>query len=220
MHVGLKATHEIHVTHEGNAAIPLGPDQRDRIWIGPHFLSPLIRRWGKMSLAFLNGLDLRRHRYGFIGQADWSMYPILHPGSLVLIDDSKRKIASDGWTNEIDRPIYFLEHREGYLCGWCSCTGDRLTIHSHPASHQRPLVYQHPAEIEVVGQVTGVAMLLESRKAPPCSKLSNSSSVSRSVRYSWRSTSRAVAGTSLRYGTHTWELADAQVLVQIGLLFG
>jgi transcriptional regulator with XRE-family HTH domain len=165
-HLGLKATHEIHLTHEGNVTVPQSLD--GEVDLGKtSFLSDMIRRWGKMPFALLNGLDLRRHRYGFIGLEDWSMYPILQPGSFVLIDDSKRKVTNSGWTNEFDRPIYFLEHRDGYLCSWCTSSGSRLMLHPHPASLEGPSVYQFPAEIEVVGQVTGVAMLLEWRKRRP-----------------------------------------------------
>jgi hypothetical protein len=127
------------------------------------FLNHLVRRWGKSSLALLNGVDLRRQRFGLIGLEDWSMYPVLHPGSLVLIDDRRRRIASSGWTSEIDRPIYFLEHRQGYRCGWCSSGGGKLIVQPHPASQQPPEVFDAGA-IDVVGQVTGVAMLLEGRR--------------------------------------------------------
>jgi transcriptional regulator with XRE-family HTH domain len=131
------------------------------------FLSHLIRRWGKMPLGFLNGLDLRRYRYGFIGLEDRSMYPVLFPGSLVLIDESKRKIMRGGWSGEFDRPIYFLEHRERYFCSWCALNGDQLILQPHPSSTEIPGIYRYPEEIEVVGQVTGVAMLLEWRKRRP-----------------------------------------------------
>jgi transcriptional regulator with XRE-family HTH domain len=130
------------------------------------FLSRLMRRWGKLPLAFWGGIDQRQHRYGFIGLKDWSMYPILHPGSLVLLDENKRKIASGGWTNEFDRPIYFLERREGYECGWCLLTEDRLLVQPHPASQAKVRVYNYPGEVDIVGQVVGVAMLLEPRKRP------------------------------------------------------
>jgi len=166
MHIGLESTHEIHLTHEGTVSVPQSLDcdiNLDRTT----FLSQIVRRWGKMPLAFLSGLDLRRYRYGFIGLSDWSMYPVLQPGSLVMIDESKRRIVNDGWTNEFDRPIYFLEHREGYLCGWCSRSGDKLILHPHPGSRAIPAVYAYPAEIDVVGQVTGVAMLLESKRLRP-----------------------------------------------------
>jgi hypothetical protein len=162
-HVGLDATHQIHFTHAGDVTVPQSLDCEIDLE-RTTFLSHMIRRWGKLPLGFLNGLDLRKHRYGFIGLADWSMYPILQPGSLVLIDESKRRIANGGWTNEFDRPIYFLEQRDRYVCSWCTLTGDGLMLHPHPASQERPSVYQHPGDIEVVGQVTGVAMLLEWRK--------------------------------------------------------
>ncbi len=95
------------------------------------------------------------------------MYPVLHPGSLVLVDERAR-IAPGGWTNEYDRPIYFFERRDGYCCGWCDLAGDRLVILPHPASHQKPSVFRYPAEIDLIGQVTGVAMILApSRRRHP-----------------------------------------------------
>ena len=124
------------------------------------FLSRFIQRWGKLPLMLLDHLDLRSLRYGLIGTEDWSMFPIIPPGSLVVIDDSRRRIVNSGWTSEIDRPIYFLEHREGYVCGWCSLHEDRLTVQHHPASFQEPESYQHEVEIEVIGQITQVAMTL------------------------------------------------------------
>jgi hypothetical protein len=118
-----------------------------------------------MPLNFLDALDLREYGYGLIGLDDWSMYPVLQPGSLVAIDQSRRKIASSGWTSEFDRPIYFLEHRGGCVCGWCcALSNNRLLVQPHPASHLSPLVFEYPKEIDIIGQVIGVAMLLESRR--------------------------------------------------------
>ena len=87
------------------------------------YLSRAIRRWGKLPLSLLNAVDLKHHRYAFIGSEDWSMYPILQPGALVLIDESRRKIVNSGWNNEFERPIYFLEHRAGCAVGWCTLKG-------------------------------------------------------------------------------------------------
>ena len=124
------------------------------------FLSRFIQRWGKLPLMLLNNLDLRNHRYGLIGTEDWSMYPLIPPGSLVVIDDTRRRVATSGWTNEFDRPIYFLEHRDGYVCGWCTLREDRLIVQPHPASLGDAESYSYPLEIEVIGQVTHVAMTL------------------------------------------------------------
>jgi len=124
------------------------------------FLSRWIQRWGSLPLMLLNGLDLKNHRYAFIGLEDWAMYPLLQPGALVLIDEAKRKIIQSGWTTEFERPIYFLEHRQGYECSWCSLEGGSLILQPHPSSQRPPQVFAYPDEIDVVGQVTGVAMLL------------------------------------------------------------
>ncbi len=159
--IELECTHLVAFTSDGHGDIqvPLsldpGVDLRRTT-----FLSRVIQRWGKLPLMLLNGVDLRNHRYAFIGTEDWSMYPLLQPGSLVVIDETKRKILSGGWSNEFERPIYFLEHREGYLCGWCTLDGGRVMVQPHPASMCNPTVYAFPDEIDVIGQVTGVAMRL------------------------------------------------------------
>lgn len=50
------------------------------------YLSRMIQRWGKLPLMLLDALDLKEHRYAFIGTDDWFMYPLLQPGTLVLVD--------------------------------------------------------------------------------------------------------------------------------------
>jgi hypothetical protein len=162
LQIRLKETHAIHFAAESTAAVP--PSLEREIDLNKTtLLSHLVGRWGKMPLSFLAGLEQRHLHYGLVGLADWSMYPVLQPGSLILIDQNRRKIAADGWTNEFDRPIYFLEHREGYRVGWCSQVAGRLLLQPHPAAQQSPTLFDH-SDIDVIGQVTGVAMLLESRK--------------------------------------------------------
>jgi hypothetical protein len=154
-------THPIRFAPDGVAAVPPGLD-REIDLNKTTFLNHLIGRWGKLPLTFLAGLEQRHLHYGLIGLSDWSMYPVLHPGSLVLIDQNRRKIAADGWTNEFERPIYFLEHRDGYRVGWCSWIGERLLLEPHPAAQQPANLFEM-SDVDVVGQVAGVAMLLESR---------------------------------------------------------
>lgn len=125
------------------------------------FLSRMIQKWGTIPLMLLSKLDLKNLRYGLIGTDDWSMFPIIPPGSLVVIDDSKRRIITSGWNTEFERPIYFFEHREGYVCGWCSVKEGQLIVQPHPASPCEPTVYRYPGEIELIGRVTRVAMSLD-----------------------------------------------------------
>ena len=162
MNISLRETHIAHFGGDHPLTVPVPADCRIDL-NSTTFLSHVIRRWGKTAVQILNGADLKQHRYGFIGMEDWSMHPILHPGSLLLIDERSRRIARDGWTTELDRPIYFLEHRTRYLCGWCSQSEDCIIVQAHPSSQQKPAIF--PAgEVDVIGRVTGVAMLLEARR--------------------------------------------------------
>lgn len=92
------------------------------------------------------------------------MYPVIQPGALILIDETKRKIVPGPWLGLEDRPIYFLEHREGFMLGWCSLEDKELIVLPHPISGLHPQVYAHPREIEVVGQIVGVATRLDQAK--------------------------------------------------------
>ncbi len=159
---------ELDVTHEvpgsGNVLMP-----RDAEFaIDPSrttFFGYVLRGWGPAPFDMLQGIDLRRYRYGVIGLEDRSMCPILQPGAVIVIDERAR-ILSGGWSDELERPIYLFESREGVICGWCDLTGDRLIVLSHPSSQQKPRVYKYPSEAELIGQVIGVAMTLPSAARP------------------------------------------------------
>ena len=93
--------------------------------------------------------------YGHIGSTDFTMYPLIRPGSLVEIDTDQNKLKSIAWHSEFERPIYFMELRDGYACGWCELNGNQLLIiphHLSPASIRR---FPYPREAEIVGRVTG-----------------------------------------------------------------
>ncbi len=125
------------------------------------YLSRHIERWGKLPLALLSSLDLRKQHYAFIGTEDSSMYPLIPPGSFVQIDESKRRVLNEGWADEHERPIYFLEDRTGYRCRWCTLQNGLLIVQPHSSSHIAPEVFRCPGEAEVLGQVVGIAMRLD-----------------------------------------------------------
>lgn len=162
MSLEIERTHTVNFNTDwpGEVQLPLSLDP-GLDWRRTTYLSRMIQRWGKLPLMLLNGLDLKNHRYGFIGTEDWTMYPLLQPGSFVVIDETRRKVVNTGWSNEFERPIYFLEHRNGFACGWCTLSEGRLVLQPHPASLCNPEVYAYPDEVEVIGQVTGVAMRLD-----------------------------------------------------------
>lgn len=113
---------------------------------------------GWLAHALLGVPRPRSIRVGIIGEQDDAMSPLIPPRSLVLIDDSRKKIARSGWRNETERPIYFLETRDGFVCRWCSFEEGEIVTVPHPSSTAAPRCYAHPADIDVVGEVAAVAM--------------------------------------------------------------
>ncbi len=121
----------------------------------------MIQRWGTAPLSLLKNFLDRKYTYGYIGTKDWTMYPLILPGAFVQIDESKRRIEEGTWRSEYERPIYFVEMREGFTCCWCDVEGAMLTLRSHPMSPVRTRIVRLGSEAEVLGQVVGFAMRLE-----------------------------------------------------------
>jgi transcriptional regulator with XRE-family HTH domain len=162
---------EIEKTHAINLNPDAGTEAMLPISLDPgidlrktFFVSEMVQRWGKLPLALISGADVKRFRYGFVGTEDWSMNPAVPPGSLLVVDDTKRRIQATGWRSLSERPIYFLEHRDGYYCRWCSVQDGTISLISDPASESPILNFRFPEEIEVVGQVIGIAMSLDPEK--------------------------------------------------------
>jgi len=78
----------------------------------------------------------------------------------VMVDTAVRKIEEGEWYTEYDRPLYFVETRGGYRCGWFLKLKSRLVMQPHVLSHCAPEAWRTPAEAEVVGKVVGVITYL------------------------------------------------------------
>jgi hypothetical protein len=123
-----------------------------------NLVSRVVKIWDEVPIGLLQHLDLRKSMYGYIGLEDHTLYPLIRPGSLVQIDPTQRKIASAQWRTEFERPIYFIELRDGYLCTWCQLERGQLLAIPHPQSRLAVRHFDYPSQAEVVGRVTGVAM--------------------------------------------------------------
>jgi transcriptional regulator with XRE-family HTH domain len=106
----------------------------------------------KSDVAKLDG-DSQFTSYGYIGLDDFTMYPLIRPGSFVWLDTRQNKLRLIARRTEYERPVYFVELRDGYSCAWCELQGNQLLLiphHSSPVSIRR---FTHPKEAEIVGRV-------------------------------------------------------------------
>ncbi len=123
-------------------------------------LGRMVEQWGLVPLSYLSQFANHQYSYGYIGSEDFSMYPLMMPGAFVQIDESKTKIEQGSWRSEYERPVYFVETRQGYTCCWCAVRGDSIVLQPHPLSPVTVRILKHPQDAEVLGQVVGLAMRL------------------------------------------------------------
>jgi transcriptional regulator with XRE-family HTH domain len=144
---------------EDKVLVPVRIDPTFR-WETTQLVNRVVAMWGEIPAAFLLSCNPRRHTYGYIGLTDRTMFPLLRPGSLLMIDPERRRVTQDPWRNEFERPIYFVELRDGYRCAWCQVEGSKLSLIPHPVSNAPVQSLNLATEAEILGQVVGVAMRL------------------------------------------------------------
>jgi transcriptional regulator with XRE-family HTH domain len=123
-------------------------------------LSRLVEVWGEVPASVLRQLNVRKVQYGFIGLGDYTMYPLLRPGSFVQVEEQPKLPGPGPFRSEYERPIWFLELRDSYICSWCEVRRDRIVSVPHPLSPARTQEFAFPQEAEIVGRVTAVAARL------------------------------------------------------------
>lgn len=154
-------THKVEIAEgRGSVHIPVkldpGFDIRETTNLGR-----MIEKWGTVPLQFLQEFTKKdKYVYAYIGTEDLTMYPLLLPGSFVQVDEDRCRVEEKKWRSELERPIYFIETREGHVCCWCSVRRGEIVLQSHPLSPVAPRILKHPMEAEVIGQIVGVAMRL------------------------------------------------------------
>lgn len=117
----------------------------------------MVKAWGLVALTHLAQFAHYQYRYGYIGSEDFTMYPILPPGSFVQVDESKNKVVEGSWGFEYERPIYFVKTWQGCVACWCTLKGAEIVLTPHPLSPVMPRTLRYPQKAEVIGQVVGAA---------------------------------------------------------------
>ena len=117
----------------------------------------MIDTWEEVPLVLqvMGGSD---PLYGYVGINDHTLDPFVRPGAFVRIDPRQRKIPAIGWRTDHDRPIFFIELRDRYVCTWCEMLDGRLTLIPSQQSNRRTQQVRYPADATIIGRVTAISM--------------------------------------------------------------
>lgn len=106
--------------------------------------------------------------YGYVGTDDYTLDPFVRPGAFVRIDPRQKKIPLVGWRTDHDRPIFFVELRERYVCTWCEMHAGQLILISSQRSNRPTQHVRYPADATIIGRVTGISMdIVETEEGEP-----------------------------------------------------
>jgi hypothetical protein len=162
--VGISSTHLVGLEdgfqNGDDDAVVIPINERDPGFEHTGLVSRDLEKIKKSPISLLRYLNPSNALCGYIGLRDYTLYPLIRPGAVVLIDDRIKKVERTQWRTEFDRPIYFLELREGFACGWCEVNDRQLIILPHPNSPMKIRQFCLPDQVEVIGRVTDVLMRL------------------------------------------------------------
>jgi transcriptional regulator with XRE-family HTH domain len=133
---------------------------RQKLRSEPTNLFPrIMASWKEhVPATLLEYFGLGEELYGYIGTQDRTLSPIIRPGSFVQIDPREKRILNIGWRGEHDRPIYFFELRNGYVCCWCELHDNDLILVPSRESGRHARHVRYPNDVTVVGRVTALSM--------------------------------------------------------------
>jgi transcriptional regulator with XRE-family HTH domain len=115
----------------------------------------IIETWSEVPLV-LQQMDGSDPLYGYIGMDDYTLDPFIRPGAFVRIDPRQKKIPAVHWRSDHDRPIFFVELRERYVCTWCEMHDGRLILIASQQSKRHAQQVRYPVDATIIGRVTGV----------------------------------------------------------------
>jgi transcriptional regulator with XRE-family HTH domain len=124
-----------------------------------NLVTEMFKGRADIPIDLLQQMDWRNSVYGYIGIEDYTLHPLVRPGSFVKIDSRQRKVIGN-WQNDFDRPIYFVELRGSYVCSWCELHGDQLILIPTPHTRARARHVRYPTDADIVGRVTAVTMTI------------------------------------------------------------
>jgi len=124
-----------------------------------NLVSRMLETWEEVP-PLLQAMQGNSPLYGYIGMDDYTLHPFIRPGSIVQIDPRQKKIPPVTWHSDFDRPVFFVELRERYICCWCEMHNSQLILIASQQSQLRAQHITYPMDATIIGRVTGVAMTL------------------------------------------------------------
>jgi hypothetical protein len=125
----------------------------------------LLLAWTDVPLLMMLDVDWERGPLVLVGLEDLMMWPLLPPGSLLQLNQKRRKITEGRWS-EFERPVYLIEYAGKFYCCYAQRKGENLLLISHDESPIRPITAVPSKNARVRGELTPIFRPLATRDTP------------------------------------------------------
>lgn len=157
--VALQRTYLVGPAPEDAQRIILPSEIREKLRTEPTNLVPkMIASWNDIPATLLQQMEWHKSLYGYVGMEDYTLHPFVRPGSFVEIDPRQKRVPPAKWHSDHERPVFFVELREKYVCTWCERHGNNLILVPSPESGGRAQQVRYPGDATIVGRVTVITM--------------------------------------------------------------
>jgi hypothetical protein len=148
------------VTHGPSAGLSLVVQLREKLRAERTNLLPkILEAWEEIPEA-LQEMQGSNPLYGYIGADDYTSIPSsAQVQSCRSINDRKGFLLWN-WHTDHDRPVFFVELHEKYICCWCEMHSGQLILIPSQQSQRRTQHVRYPTDATIIGRVTAVAMTL------------------------------------------------------------
>ena len=102
-------------------------------------IARMVEVWGEVPVALIQKLDVRHCQYGYVGIHDYTMSPLLRPGSFVQIESRPTKTDTSEWRSEFTGQYFSWNCATGMLVPGAKYGDRRLPFNSPPS-----IGLQHP----------------------------------------------------------------------------
>jgi hypothetical protein len=125
----------------------------------------LLAAWTDVPLLMMLEIDWEQGPLVLIGLEDLMMWPLLPPGTLLQLDQKRRRIVEGSWS-EFERPVYLIEYNGKFHCCYAQRKGENVLLISHNESPIRPITSVPSKQTRVRGQLTTIFRPLATRDMP------------------------------------------------------
>ncbi len=139
---------------------PSGTPPREAAAVLPFF-------FGRAAGEFLKMEHLSIRDIFWMGHAQKSFHPYLADALAVIVDRHKKRVTTQPHVPLWAQPLYVLLRRDGhYICTSCGSDNGKLVMRPFSDGFDRPVRFENPDEVEVIGKVVAILRNLLPARLP------------------------------------------------------